>query len=95
VAVRPGKNKRPEIRYYPNPQLPCFALVVSVTNGTGVVTVIEGILIQLSGAGIRYALPIPVTGLRGAVFLIVGAVVLVKGLFKSSEIHKPVILLFV
>jgi len=39
------------------------------------------------GAGIWYALPMPITVLLGAVFLITGIVVIVKGFFK--EFRNP------
>jgi hypothetical protein len=35
------------------------------------------------GAGLYFALPMLITGLLGAVFLIVGMVVVVKGFFKK------------
>lgn len=54
-----------------------------MTEGIEVVTVIEGILIMILGAGIYYALPMLTTGLLGAVFLITGMVVVVKGFFKQ------------
>jgi hypothetical protein len=54
-----------------------------MTNGIEVITVIEGILIMIFGAGIWYALPMPATALLGAVFLITGIVVIVKGFFKQ------------
>jgi hypothetical protein len=54
-----------------------------VTDGIEVVTVIEGILIMTLGAGIYFALPMLITGLLGAVFLIVGVVVVIKGFFKQ------------
>lgn len=54
-----------------------------MTNGIEVITVIEGILIMLFGAGIWYALPMLATGLLGAVFLITGMVVIAKGFFKQ------------
>jgi len=54
-----------------------------MTNGIEVITVIEGIVIMLFGAGIYFALPMLITGLLGAVFLIVGIVVVVKGFFKK------------
>lgn len=53
-----------------------------MTDGIEVITVIEGIAIMLFGAGIWFAWPMPATGLLGAVFLIVGMVVVVKGFFK-------------
>ncbi len=46
------------------------------------ITVIEGFLIMVIGAGIYSALPMLITGLLGAVFIIVGIVVIMKGLFK-------------
>jgi hypothetical protein len=54
-----------------------------MTDGIEVVTVIEGIIIMIFGAGIYYALPMLITGLLGAVFLIVGVVVVMKGFFKK------------
>ncbi|MFA5269280.1 MAG: hypothetical protein WC379_15035 [Methanoregula sp.] len=54
-----------------------------MTDGIEVITVIEGILIMIFGAGIWYVLPMPTTALLGAVFLITGIVVIVKGLFKQ------------
>lgn len=54
-----------------------------MTNGIEVITVIEGIIIMMFGAGIWYALPMPTTALLGAVFLITGIVVIVKGFFKK------------
>ena len=58
-----------------------------MTNGIEVITVIEGIFIMILGAGIWYALPMLITGLLGAVFLITGMVVVVKGFFK--EFRNP------
>jgi len=52
-------------------------------NRIEVVTVIEGIIIMIFGAGIYLALPMLITGLLGAVFLIVGVVVIIKGFFKK------------
>lgn len=52
-------------------------------NRIEVVTIIEGVLIMLFGAGIYFALPMLITGLLGAVFIIVGVVVVVKGFFKK------------
>ncbi len=54
-----------------------------MTDGIEVITVIEGIIIMIFGAGIWYALPMLITGLLGAVFLITGMVVVVKGFFKQ------------
>ena len=54
-----------------------------MTDGIEVITVIEGIIIMIFGAGIYYALPMLITGLLGAVFLIVGMVVVMKGFFKQ------------
>jgi hypothetical protein len=56
---------------------------VSMTNGIEVITVIEGIFIMILGAGIWYTLPMLITGLLGAVFLITGMVVIAKGFFKK------------
>ncbi len=58
-----------------------------MTNGIEVITVIEGILIMMFGAGIWYALPMLITGLLAAVFIITGMVVVVKGFFK--EFRNP------
>jgi hypothetical protein len=52
-------------------------------NSIEIITVIEGILIMIFGAGIWYILPMPTTALLGAVFLITGIVVIVKGVFKQ------------
>ena len=52
-------------------------------NRIEVITVIEGIIIIIFGAGIYLALPMLITGLLGAVFLIVGVVVVMKGFFKN------------
>jgi len=52
-------------------------------NRIEVVTVIEGIIIMLFGAGIYFALPMLITGLLGAVFFVTGMVVIVKGLFRK------------
>jgi hypothetical protein len=54
-----------------------------MTNGIEVITVIEGILIMILGAGIWFALPVPAMALLGAVFLITGMVVIGKGFFKK------------
>jgi hypothetical protein len=54
-----------------------------MTNGIEVITVIEGVLIMMLGAGIWFALPMPTTAILGAVFLITGMVVIVKGFFKK------------
>jgi hypothetical protein len=54
-----------------------------MTNGIEVITVIEGVVIMLFGAGIWFALPMLITGLLGAVFLITGMVVIIKGFFKK------------
>jgi uncharacterized membrane protein HdeD (DUF308 family) len=58
---------------------------VSMTdvNRIEVVTVIEGIIIMIFGAALFFALPMLITGLLGAVFLIVGVVVIIKGFFKK------------
>ena len=58
-----------------------------MTNGIEVITVIEGILIMILGAGIWYALPMLITALLGAVFLITGMVVIAKGFVK--EFRNP------
>jgi hypothetical protein len=52
-------------------------------NKVEVITVIEGIIIMIFGAGIYLASPMLITGLLGAVFLIVGVVVVIKGFFKK------------
>jgi hypothetical protein len=52
-------------------------------NRIEVITIIEGIIIMMFGAGIYVALPMLITGLLGAVFLIVGVVVVMKGFFKK------------
>ena len=59
--------------------------MVSMTdvNRIEVITVIEGMIIMVIGAGIYLALPMLITGLLGAVFLIVGIVVIMKGFFKK------------
>jgi hypothetical protein len=54
-----------------------------MTDGIEVVTVIEGIIIMILGAGIYFALPMLITGLLGAVFIITGVVVVIKGFFKK------------
>lgn len=54
-----------------------------MTDGIEVITVIEGIAIMLFGAGIWYVWPMLTTGLLGAVFIITGMVVIVKGFFKK------------
>jgi len=58
---------------------------VSMTdvNRIELVTVIEGIIIMIIGAALFYALPMLITGLLGAVFLITGVVVVIKGFFKK------------
>ena len=52
-------------------------------NKIEIITVIEGILIMIFGAGIWYVLPMWTTAILGAVFLITGIVVMVKGFFKQ------------
>jgi hypothetical protein len=52
-------------------------------NRIEVITIIEGIIIMIFGAGVYLALPMLITGLLGAVFLIVGVVVVMKGFFKK------------
>jgi len=52
-------------------------------NRIEVITVIEGIIIMIFGAGIYLASPMLITGLLGAVFLIIGVVVIIKGFFKK------------
>ena len=56
---------------------------MTVVNKIELITVIEGILIMILGAGIYFALPMLITGLLGAVFVITGIVVVVKGFFKK------------
>jgi hypothetical protein len=56
---------------------------MSDANRIEVITVIEGGIIMLFGAGIYIALPMLITGLLGAVFLITGMVVIIKGIFKK------------
>jgi UPF0716 family protein affecting phage T7 exclusion len=48
-----------------------------------VITIIEGIILMVFGAGIYLASPMLITELLGAVFLIVGVVVIMKGFFKK------------
>jgi uncharacterized membrane protein HdeD (DUF308 family) len=52
-------------------------------NTVEIITVIEGIIILLFGAGIYFASPMLITELLGAVFIITGVVVIVKGFFKK------------
>jgi hypothetical protein len=52
-------------------------------NRLELITVIEGIIIMLFGAGLYFAWPMVITGILGAVFFIVGIIVVVKGLFKQ------------
>jgi hypothetical protein len=52
-------------------------------NKIEVITIIEGIILMLFGAGIYLASPMLITELLGAVFLIVGVVVIMKGFFKK------------
>jgi hypothetical protein len=52
-------------------------------NRIEVITVIEGIIIMIIGAGIYYASPMLITGILGAIFFIVGVVVIIKGFFKK------------
>jgi hypothetical protein len=52
-------------------------------NRIEVITVLEGIIIMIFGAGIYFASPMLITGLLGAVFFIVGVVVVMKGFFKK------------
>jgi uncharacterized protein YqhQ len=56
---------------------------MSETNRIEVITVIEGIIIMVFGAGLFFALPMLITGLLGTVFLITGVVVIIKGFFKQ------------
>ena len=50
-------------------------------NKIELITVVEGVIIMAFGAGIYFAAPMLITGLLGAVFLITGVVVIMKGLF--------------
>ena len=50
-------------------------------NKIELITVVEGVRIMAFGAGIYFAAPMLITGLLGAVFLITGVVVIMKGLF--------------
>ena len=52
-------------------------------NRIEVVTVIEGNIIMIFGAGIYFALPMPATGLLGGVFFMVGVVVVINGFIKK------------
>jgi UPF0716 family protein affecting phage T7 exclusion len=52
-------------------------------NKIEVITIIEGIILMVFGAGIYLASPMLITELLGAVFLIVGVVVIMKGFFKK------------
>jgi hypothetical protein len=56
---------------------------MAVVNKIEVITVIEGVIIMLFGAGIYFALPMLITGLLGMVFIITGIVVIAKGFFKQ------------
>jgi membrane-bound ClpP family serine protease len=56
---------------------------MTYVNKIEVVTIIEGIIIMIFGAALFFALPMLITGLLGAVFLIVGVVVVIKGFFKK------------
>jgi len=47
------------------------------------ITVIEGSIIMIFGAGLFFALPMLMTELLGAVFFIIGVVVVIKGIFKK------------
>jgi UPF0716 family protein affecting phage T7 exclusion len=55
---------------------------MTVVNKIEVITVLEGIIIMIFGAGIYLASPMLITGLLGAVFFITGVVVIMKGFFK-------------
>jgi hypothetical protein len=68
-------------RKYPGIKL--FRRTMTNVHKIEVITIIEGILIMMLGAGIYFALPMFITGLLGAVFVITGMVVIVKGLFKK------------
>jgi hypothetical protein len=52
-------------------------------NRIELITIIEGIIIMAFGAGIYFAAPMLITGLLGAVFFIVGVIVVIKGFFKE------------
>jgi hypothetical protein len=52
-------------------------------NKIEVITIIEGIILMVFGAGIYLASPMLITELLGAVFLIVGVVVIMKGFFRK------------
>jgi UPF0716 family protein affecting phage T7 exclusion len=52
-------------------------------NKIEVITIIEGIILMVFGAGIYLASPMLITELLGSVFLIVGVVVIMKGFFKK------------
>jgi UPF0716 family protein affecting phage T7 exclusion len=52
-------------------------------NKIEVITVIEGIILIVFGAGLYLASPMLITELLGAVFLIVGVGVIMKGFFKK------------
>ena len=52
-------------------------------NRIEIITVIEGMAIMLFSAGIYFAAPMPITLLLGALFFIVGVIVVVKGFFKQ------------
>jgi energy-converting hydrogenase Eha subunit C len=56
---------------------------MTYVNKIEVITIIEGIVIMIFGAGIYLASPMLITGLLGTVFLIVGFVVIIKGFFKK------------
>jgi uncharacterized protein YqhQ len=56
---------------------------MTYVNKIEVVTIIEGIIIMIFGAALFFALPMLITGLLGAVFLITGVVVIIKGFFKK------------
>ncbi|MCK9593457.1 MAG: hypothetical protein M0Q91_15740 [Methanoregula sp.] len=47
------------------------------------ITVIEGVIIMILGAGLFFVLPMLMTELLGAVFFIIGVVVVIKGIFKK------------
>ena len=52
-------------------------------NNIEVITIIEGIIIMILGGGLYFALPMLITGLLGAVFIITGIVVIAKGFFEQ------------
>jgi hypothetical protein len=47
------------------------------------ITVIEGTLIMIFGAALLFGSPMPIVEVLGFIFLIVGIVVIIKGIFKQ------------